>query len=89
MKKQIHVSSKTAVPQLAASIIHSTEEFTDVEVRAIGAGAVSQAYKACAVARGIIGSKGRELLIRPGFDMITDKEDGKEKTVMVFVLVIM
>ena len=52
----------------------------------MGASAVNQMYKACAVARGTLATRGRDLLIKPGFSDIN--EDGLEKTVMVANIVI-
>lgn len=45
-------------------------------MRAIGAGAVNQAVKACAIARGYVAVRGIDLLVRPGFGtvVINDKE---------------
>ena len=85
-KKQIRVSGKSPVPQLAGSIIKSIEEGFSIEVRAVGASAVNQMYKAIAVARGTLASKGKDLLIKPGFSEIA--ESGNEKTVMIANLVI-
>lgn len=84
--KVIKVSSKSPVPQLCGSIVVSIEEDCDVEVRAVGASAVNQMYKAIASARGILATKGRDLYIKPGFDEIKEKEE--ERTVMVAHLVI-
>lgn len=85
-RKVIKVSSKSPVPQLSGSIVVSIEEGCDVEVRAVGASAVNQMYKAIASARGILATKGRDLYIKPGFDEI--KEDEVERTVMVAYLII-
>ena len=85
-RKVIKVSSKSPVPQLSGSIVVSIEEGSDVEVRAVGASAVNQMYKAIASARGILATKGRDLYIKPGFDEI--KEEDKDRTVMVAYLVI-
>ena len=85
--KQIRVSGKSPVPQLAGSLIKSVEDGFDVEVRAVGASAVNQMYKGIAVARGTLAAKGKDLLIKPGFSEI--EEDGNEKTVMIAYLVIM
>ena len=85
-RKVIKVSSKSPVPQLSGSIVVSIEEGSDVEVRAVGASAVNQMYKAIASARGILATKGRDHYIKPGFDEI--KEDDKDRTVMVAYLVI-
>lgn len=85
--KIIKVSSKSPVPQLSGSIVVSIEEGLKVEVKAIGASAVNQMYKAIASARGILASKGKDLFIKPGFDEIN--EDGVVRTVMVAHLIIM
>ena len=85
--KKIRVSSKSSVPQLAGSIVISVEEGSNVEVRAVGASAVNQMYKGIASARGTLAAKGKDLLIKPGFDEI--KENDEEKTVMIARLVMM
>lgn len=79
--KKIRVSSKTAVPSLAGSIIKSIEAGEEVELRACGASAVNQMFKGVASARGTLAAKGKDVLIRPGFDEIN--EEGVQKTVMV------
>lgn len=84
-KKVIKVSSSSPVPQLSGSIVVSVEEGFDVEVRAVGASAVNQMYKAIASARGILATKGKDLFIKPGFDEI--KENGVERTVMVAYII--
>lgn len=84
--KQIRVSGKSPVPQLAGSIIKSIEDGFKLEIRAVGASAVNQMYKSIAVARGTLATKGKDLLIKPGFSEIY--EDGIEKTVMIANLVI-
>lgn len=84
--KKIKVSAKSPVPQLAGSIVISVENGDNVELRAVGASAVNQMYKAIASARGTLATKGKDLFIKPGFDEI--KEDGCEKTVMIAHIVI-
>lgn len=84
--KKIKVSAKSPVPQLAGSIVISVENGDNVELRAVGASAVNQMYKAIASARGTLATKGKDLFIKPGFDEI--KEDGFEKTVMIAHIVI-
>ena len=85
--KIIKVSSSSSVPQLSGSIIISIEENKEVEVRAVGAGAVNQMYKAVASARGVLATKGKDLYIKPGFDETS--ENGNVRTVMVAYLVVM
>ncbi len=84
--KKIKVSSKSPVPQLAGSIVICIEAGDNVELRAVGASAVNQMYKGIASARGTLAAKGKDLLIKPGFDEI--KEDGTEKTVMIARLIV-
>ena len=85
--KQIKVSGSTSVHQLASSIVKFINEGFDIEVRALGASAVNQMYKGVTIARGTIAQKGKDLLIKPGFDDITEADD-KSKTVMIAHLVI-
>ena len=85
-KKIIKVSSTSSVPQLSGSIVISIEENCDVEVRAVGAGAVNQMYKAVASARGVLAAKGKDLYIKPGFDEISEKDS--VRTVMVAYLIV-
>lgn len=88
--KQIKVSGKTNVQQLSYSIVSLINKGHDVEVRAMGASAVSQMYKGITVARGTVALKGKDLLIRPGFCDISEDENGEEKskTVMTARLIV-
>lgn len=80
----IKVASSSSVKAVAGSITKSIEENKSVEVTAIGAGAVNQAVKAIAMARGFISVKGLDLYTAPAFSTTTI--DGVEKTAMKFVL---
>lgn len=80
-KRVFKISGSSPVPQTAGSIVKCYEDGHDIELRAIGAGATSQMFKSCAVARGILASKAKELSIKPGFD--TTEIDGEERTVLV------
>ena len=85
-KKTFKISGSSPVPQTAGSIVKSYEDGYGIELRAIGAGATNQAFKACAVARGILASKGKDLFIKRGFD--ETKIDGEDRTVLVAQIVI-
>ena len=85
-KKVIRVSSTTSVPQLSGSIVASIEEGCDLEVRAVGAGAVNQMYKSLASARGVLAAKGKDLFIKPGFS--ESVEGDSTRTVMIALVVI-
>lgn len=77
---QIRVKSSSDVKALARSISKALDGSVVVEVQSIGAGATNQAVKAIALCRGIVASKGKDVVTRPGFgDTVID---GKDKTVI-------
>lgn len=88
--KVIKVSASTPVASLSGSILSVLKSGEKVELRAMGAGAISQMYKATAKARTAMATLGRDLLIRPGFDTIVEEENGekKEKTVLLAHIVL-
>jgi stage V sporulation protein S len=64
-------------PQAVASAIaHSIYESRTCKVRAVGAGAVNQAVKAIAIARGYTAPRGLDLTCIPGFSSI-ESHDGQ------------
>lgn len=80
----IKVSSKSPVMSTAGCIVKSFEQAgykVQLELRAIGASSVNQLLKSAAVARGILSSKGYDLVLRPSFD--EDRIQGEQRTVMV------
>jgi stage V sporulation protein SpoVS len=85
-KKTIKVSGKSSVQQTAGSIVISIENGCDVEVRAVGASACNQMFKALAVARGTLAARAKDLYIKPGF--ADSFEDGINKTVLVAKVII-
>jgi stage V sporulation protein S len=76
----IKVSSKSNVKSVAGSITKTLEDGNVAEVTTIGAGALNQAVKAIAMARGFVANKGRDLVVRPGFGDTTI--DGEERTLI-------
>jgi stage V sporulation protein S len=60
---------------VAAAIAHSIYETKECKLRAIGAGAVNQAVKAIAIARGFTAPRGIDLKCIPGFASI-ESHDG-------------
>lgn len=78
----------TSNPQSVASALsHAVYDSKRVTLRAIGAGAVNQAIKACAIARGFVAPRGIDLAIVPGFDTVkmADGEDLSAITLLVTV----
>ena len=83
----LKVKSDSAVKKVAGSISHALKggENTpskDVELLAIGAGAVNQTVKALAISSGHIANGGRTLKFRVGFKVADI--NGEEKTMMRF-----
>ena len=81
----IKVSSKS-VPQKVAGAIANLfrESNSDVEIQAIGAGALNQAIKAIAIARGFVAPTGKNLICIPAF--VDTVIDGEEKTAIKLIL---
>ena len=75
--EQVLRASASSNPQsLASAIAHSLYESKECRVRAVGAGAVNQAVKAIAIARGYVAVKAMDLTCIPGFASI-ESHDGK------------
>jgi stage V sporulation protein S len=70
---------------VASAIAHSIYENHTCKIRAIGAGAVNQAVKAIAIARGYTAPRGIDLKCIPGFSTITS-HDG-DISAIVFTIV--
>lgn len=79
MNKQeiIKVSSKSKPSKVASYIARAVNNHQEVELHAIGAGAINQAIKAIAIARKYV-EKGIDLSCVPAFDTVEIK--GRETT---------
>lgn len=76
--------SGSSNPQSVGSIVaRSVVAGQSPRIRAIGASAVNQAVKACAIARGFVAPRGLDLVYVIGFDDITG-EDGATISAMSF-----
>ncbi len=81
----IKVSSKSVPQKVAGAIANIFRENVDtVEVQAVGAGALNQAIKAVAIARGFVAPLGKNLVCTPAFsDIIID---GEERTAIKLII---
>jgi stage V sporulation protein S len=79
--------SATTPPQAVASSINKAifDQNQMPIVRAIGAGAICQAVKGIAIARGLVATRGRDLATTIGFDTITG-DSGSEISAQTFHL---
>ena len=72
----IKVSSKSNPNSVAGALANVFREKSKVEMQAIGAGALNQAIKAIAIARGFVAPSGKSLVCIPAFvDILIDSEE--------------
>ena len=74
----IKVSAASRTSAVAGAISGVVREHNHAEVQAIGAGAVNQAVKAVAIARGYLQEDGLHIVCLPEFTTVTI--EGKERT---------
>lgn len=85
----LRVSAGSPPQSLASAIAHAIYERGDtVHLRAIGAGAVNQACKAMAIARGYVAPRGYDLVFKAAFDTIPNKDGGEDISAMAFQVVV-
>ena len=72
----IRVSTKSNPNLVAGAIAGIVREKGNAEIQVVGAGAVNQAIKAVAIARGFLSPSGIDLICRPAFTNIII--DGRE-----------
>ncbi|NLW02279.1 MAG: stage V sporulation protein S [Clostridiaceae bacterium] len=80
----LKVSSKSNPNSVAGAIAGLVREKGYAEVQSIGAGALNQAVKAVAIARGFLAPLGIELVCVPAFSEII--VDGEERTAMKLIV---
>lgn len=78
----IKVSAKSRSTAVAGAIAGVMREHHYAEVQAIGAGAVNQAVKALAIARGYLGRDEIDIVFTPYFTEV--QIDGQERTAVRF-----
>ena len=74
----LKVSSKSNPNSVAGALAGVVRSSGSVEVQVVGAGALNQAVKAVAIARGYMASSGQDLTCRPTFADISI--DGENRT---------
>lgn len=83
----LRVKSSSSPQSVAAALSHAIYDSRPVKLRAIGAGAVNQAVKACAIARGYVAPRGIDLSFKPGFDTL-HMDDGEDISAVTFSIII-
>ena len=80
----LKVSSKSNPNSVAGALTNVLREKDSVEIQAVGAGALNQAIKAIAIARGFVAPSGKNLYCIPSFASIIIDND--EKTAIKLVV---
>ena len=80
----LKVSSKSNPNSVAGALANVFREKGRVEIQAIGAGAINQAIKAIAIARGFVAPSGKNLICIPAFSDISI--EGEEKTAIKLII---
>ena len=80
----LKVASKSDPKAVAGALAGVIREEGTVEVQAVGAGALNQAVKAVAIARGYVAPSGVDLYCIPGFADI--EIEGEERTAIKLII---
>ena len=80
----LKVSSKSNPNKVAGALTNVYRDKGVVEIQAIGAGALNQAIKAIAIARGFVAPSGKNLICIPAFSDITI--EGEERTAIKLIV---
>jgi stage V sporulation protein S len=84
MADTIRVAAQSKATAVAGAIAGIIREHGRAEVQAIGAGAVNQAVKAIAIARGFLALEGVDIICIPAFADVDI--DGQERTAIRFTV---
>ena len=80
----LKVSTKSNPNSVAGALAAIIKENNIAEIQAVGAGAINQAVKAIAIARGFIAPSGKDIVCIPAFtDIIID---GEERTAIKLIV---
>ena len=80
----LKVSAKSNPNAVAGALAGVIREQGSAEIQAVGAGALNQATKAVAIARGFVASQGVDLICIPAFTHILI--DGETKTAIKLIV---
>jgi stage V sporulation protein S len=80
----LKVSAKSSPNSVAGALAAIIKEKNIAEIQAVGAGAINQAVKAIAIARGFIAPSGKDIICIPAFaDILID---GEERTAIKLIV---
>jgi stage V sporulation protein S len=80
----LKVSTKSNPNSVAGALAAIMKEKNIAEIQAVGAGAINQAVKAIAIARGFVAPSGKDIVCIPAFTDI--QIDGEERTAIKLIV---
>ena len=80
----LKVSNKSNPNSVAGALTAIIKEKNIAEIQAVGAGAINQAVKAIAIARGFIAPSGKDIICVPAFADI--EINGEERTAIKLIV---
>ena len=80
----LKVSTKSNPNSVAGALAAIIKEQNIAEIQAVGAGAINQAGKAIAIARGFVAPSGKDIICVPAFTDI--QIDGEERTAIKLIV---
>ena len=80
----LKVSTKSNPNSVAGALAAIIKEKNVVEIQAVGAGAINQAVKAIAIARGVVAPRGKDIVCIPAFTDI--QIDGESRTAIKLIV---
>ena len=84
MKEMLKVSSKSNPNSVAGALANVIRDKNYAEIQAVGAGALNQAIKSIAIARGFVAPSGKNLVCIPAFTDI--QIDGEVRTAIKLIV---
>lgn len=85
-KLTLKVAAESNPSSVGGAIVRNLQEGKQVEMIAVGAGAVNQAVKGFAIGSGFAAPQGMTLSMRPGFTEV--EIDGVQKTAILFKIIV-
>lgn len=80
----LRVAAGSDVKKVAGAVCHQIQQLKEVELLAVAAGAINQAVKSIATARGYLASANVDIVCVPEFSKV--EIEGQEKTAIKFVV---
>ena len=80
----LKISSKSNPNSVAGALANAFRSSGKVEIQAVGAGALNQAVKAIAIARGFLAPSGKNIVCIPAFADISI--EGEERTAIKLII---